>query len=81
MKKFLNKIAIVLALYAGVALAADNSIYIDQTGSDSTIDITQTGAGNVVRGIQGAGTSNATPDNMAGDAAQVDTRQFEKLSA
>lgn len=76
MKKFLNKIAIIAALYAGLSLAADNSIYIDQTGSDSTIDITQTGAGNVVRGIQGAGTSNQTPAKLAGDAAQVDIRQI-----
>jgi len=56
--------------------AADNSIYIDQTGSDSNIDVTQTGTGNVVRGIQGAGTSNATPAKMSGDAAQVDIRQI-----
>lgn len=76
MKKFLNKLGLVLALWASVSLAADNSIYIDQSGSNSTIDITQTGAGNVVRGIQGAGTSNATPAKMSGDAAQVDIRQI-----
>ena len=36
----------------GIAGAADNSIYIDQTGDNSTINITQSGYGNVVRGIQ-----------------------------
>lgn len=66
---------VVLALFASVAFAADNSIYIDQSGSDSTIDITQTGTGNVVRGIQGVGTSNSTPAKMYGDNANVDIRQ------
>ena len=60
----------------GVVFAADNSIYIDQSGSNSTIDITQTGAGNAVRGIQGTGTSNSTPANMTGDASMVDIRQI-----
>lgn len=76
MTKFLRQIGVVIALFAGVALAADNSIYIDQTGSNSTIDITQTGTGNVVRGIQGVGTSNATPAKMSGDAAAVDIQQI-----
>lgn len=76
MKKFLKQMGVVLALFAGVAFAADNSIYIDQSGDNSTIDITQTGTGNVVRGIQGAGTSNTTPAKMYGDAASVDIRQI-----
>lgn len=76
MTKFLRQIGVVIALFAGVALAADNSIYIDQAGSNSTIDITQTGTGNVVRGIQGVGTSNTTPARMTGDASAVDIRQI-----
>jgi hypothetical protein len=58
------------------AFAADNSIYIDQTGDNSTIDITQTGAGNVVRGIQGVGTSNTTPAKIYGDSNAIDIRQI-----
>lgn len=76
MKQFLKHISIVVMMSLGLAFAADNSIYIDQTGSNSTIDITQTGAGNVLRGIQGTGTSNATPANMTGDASIVDIRQI-----
>jgi hypothetical protein len=76
MNKFLKKAGLAVLLFANVAFAADNSIYIDQTGSDSTIDITQTGSGNVIRGIQGVGTSNATPAKMSGDAALVDIRQI-----
>ena len=58
------------------AYAADNSIYIDQSGDDSTIDITQTGAGNVVRGIQGVGTSNTTPAKIYGNSNDIDIRQI-----
>lgn len=63
-------------LFSLSAFAADNSIYIDQTGDDSTIDITQTGAGNVIRGIQGVGTGNTTPAKMYGDNSIVDIRQI-----
>ena len=40
--------------------AADNSIYIDQSGSNSTISITQDGYGNVVKGINSGATTPAT---------------------
>lgn len=58
------------------AWGADNSIYIDQSGDNSTIDITQTGAGNVVRGIQGVGTGNTTPSKLYGDNNAIDIRQI-----
>ena len=48
-------------LVAFNVVAADNSIYIDQSGNNATVNITQDGAGNVVQGIQGTGTSNTTP--------------------
>jgi hypothetical protein len=47
--------------------AADNSIYIDQSGDNSTITITQDGAGNTVRGLPGVGTSSQTPAKIWGD--------------
>lgn len=56
--------------------AADNSIYIDQSGDNSTIDITQTGAGNVVRGIQGVGTGNTTPAKMYGNTNAIRIQQI-----
>lgn len=70
------KIFVMVLLLSGFAYAADNSVYVDQSGDNSTIDITQTGAGNVIRGIQGAGTSNTTPAKFYGDASAVDIRQI-----
>ena len=76
MYNYIKLWAVMLALFATTAFAADNSIYIDQSGDNSTIDVTQTGAGNVVRGIQGVGSSNATPAKIYGDNNSVDVRQI-----
>jgi len=65
-----------LLMMSSAVWAADNSIYIDQSGNDSEIDITQTGTGNVVRGIQGVGTGNTTPAKMYGPDQIVDIRQI-----
>lgn len=67
---------VMLALFTSVAFGADNSIYIDQSGDNSTIDITQTGAGNVVRGIQGVGTGNTTRAKIYGNANAIDIQQI-----
>lgn len=64
-----------LALFVTTAFGADNSIYIDQSGDNSTIDITQTGAGNVVRGIQGVGTGNTTRAKIYGNNNAIDIQQ------
>ena len=76
MYNYIKLWAVMLALFATTAFAADNSIYIDQSGDNSTIDVTQTGAGNVVRGIQGVGSSNTTPAKIYGDNNAVDIRQI-----
>lgn len=76
MYNYIKLWAVMLALFATTAFAADNSIYIDQSGDNSTIDVTQTGAGNVVRGIQGVGSSNSTPAKIYGDNNAVDVRQI-----
>lgn len=57
------------------AYAADNSIYIDQAGTNATITILQDGAGNRVRSIQGVGTGNTNPAVIQGDAITVDIEQ------
>ena len=62
-------------IFSASAFAADNSIYIDQSGDNSTIDITQSGAGNVVRGIQGVGTGNTTPAKIYGNNNAIDIQQ------
>jgi hypothetical protein len=59
--KGLNAILLsVTLLMAGSSMSADNSIYIDQSGSNSTIAITQDGYGNVVKGIASGNTTPAT---------------------
>jgi hypothetical protein len=62
-------------LVTGVALAADNSIYIDQTGDNASVTINQDGGGNAVRGLPGVGTSNTTPATIYGDGNQVSVSQ------
>ena len=57
-------------------MAADNSIYIDQMGDNSTITMTQDGAGNTIRGLPGIGTSATTPAKIYGDGTQVSVSQI-----
>ena len=57
------------------SFSADNSIYITQSGNNTTVTMTQDGAGNVVRGIQGVGTDNTTPANIFGNANAVTVNQ------
>lgn len=74
MKTRLAKLA--MAMLAGVLsagiYAADNSIYIDQSGSNSTVSITQDGYGNVVKGIASGST---TPALINGNTNQVTVNQ------
>ena len=58
------------------AHAVDNTIYIEQVGGNATITVTQDGAGNRVRGIQGVGTGNTTPANLTGNAITVNIEQI-----
>ena len=62
MKTRLTKIAIAMlaVVISAGAFAADNSIYIDQSGNNSTVSITQDGYGNVVKGINSGNTTPAT---------------------
>lgn len=65
-----------ILLFSTSVFAADNSIYIDQSGDNSTIDVIQTGAGNVIRGIQGVGTGNTTPAKIYGNNSTMDIQQI-----
>lgn len=50
------------AMFWGSGMAADNSIYIDQSGDNSTITMTQDGSGNKVKGILINGTAGGITD-------------------
>ena len=70
-----------LALSMTFVMAADNSIYIDQAGDNSTISVTQDGAGNTVRGIQGVGTGNTTPAIIRGATPDAAGRPHPRTGA
>lgn len=55
------------------AYSADNSIYIDQSGSNATLSITQDGYGNTVRGVGNGG--NTLPATIYGINNQVTVNQ------
>jgi hypothetical protein len=61
------------AMFWGSGYAADNSIYLEQAGDNSTITVTQDGAGNKVKGILSTGTAGGTTDpaKLTGDAQTV----------
>ena len=73
--KLSRKLLTILTLTAMPMLGytADNSIYIDQSGSNSTIAITQDGYGNVVKGIA---SGNTTPALINGITNQVTINQI-----
>ena len=62
-------------VFAGIvtrSYAADNSIYIDQSGDFATVTVTQDGASNQVKGINGA---KDTPAKIYGDGATIEVEQ------
>ena len=63
---------LIMAAMPGLGHTADNSIYIDQSGANSTIAITQDGYGNVVKGID---SGNSTPATIYGINNQVTVNQ------
>lgn len=73
----LNKVMTVVAvMFAASSFAADNTIYIDQAGDNSVITMTQDGAANRIRGIQGSGTGNTTPSKIRGDNVTLTVEQI-----
>lgn len=73
MSKITNFVMLLLATFS--LYAADNSIYIDQAGSNSTIDITQDGGGNQVYDV-GNGATSTTAATLTGDSQTLDIRQI-----
>jgi hypothetical protein len=62
-----------LIAWTGVALAIDNSTYIDQSGDYTSILVQQDGAGNTVRGVSSA--SRDTSAVMYGDGNYINIEQ------
>jgi len=67
---------LVLSGMATLGKAADNSIYIDQSGDFANITINQDGAGNQVRGLSAVQSNDATaPAIIRGDSVNVNVNQ------
>ena len=75
MKKLNQVMTAIVMLFASQVFAADNSVYIDQTGDNSVITMLQDGATNRIRGIQGTGTGNTTPSKIKGDNVTLTVEQ------
>ena len=75
-RKLLTILMMVGMLSSGSLLAADNSIYIDQSGDFANVTINQDGAGNQVRGLQAAGGDDKTVASVIrGNGVSVNINQ------
>jgi hypothetical protein len=72
--KFKKIIAMILIGFSAYSWGSDNSIYIDQSGDNATIAMTQDGASNVVRGVGAA--SNNVASKLYGDGLTVTVQQI-----
>jgi hypothetical protein len=68
---------LVLSAMATLGHAADNSIYLDQSGDTAIVTMTQDGAGNTVKGILANGNAGASTDpaKVIGDGNIVTVNQ------
>jgi len=75
-RKLLTILMMVGMLSSGSLLAADNSIYIDQSGDFANVTINQDGAGNQVRGLQASGGDDKTVASVIrGNGVSVNINQ------
>jgi len=70
-------LTVMLLSVSVISWATDNSIYIDQAGDNSTITMTQDGAGNRIKGILTNGTAgaNTDPAKLVGNNQTVTVNQ------
>jgi hypothetical protein len=70
-------LTVMLLSVSAISWATDNSVYIDQAGDNSTITMTQDGAGNRVKGILTNGTAgaNTDPAKLVGNNQTVTVNQ------
>ena len=76
----MNKLILLLALISVGIYAADNEIYVEQSGTTANLDLEQLGSGNIIGGLNSvAGT--LTPFDLDGTSMTLDINQiaFESL--
>ena len=65
--------SLVVMLSALTTYAADNEIYVDQSGTGANIDLEQLGISNIIGGLNAtAGASNMTPLDLDGNSMTLD---------
>tara|TARA_R100001509_G_scaffold165531_1_gene147585 strand:+ start:2299 stop:3003 length:705 start_codon:yes stop_codon:yes gene_type:complete len=70
MKKLIS-----ILFISGAIWAADNEIYVDQSGASSAIDLEQIGSGNLIGGLNAAA-GNMTPLDLDGTSMTLDINQI-----
>ena len=73
-KKIISTLA-VLTIYAPLAWAADNEIFVDQNGATSNIDLEQLGSGNIIGGLNSTAGS-LTAFDLDGTSLTLDINQI-----
>ena len=70
-------LTVMLLSVSAISWATDNSVYIDQAGDNSTVTMTQDGAGNRIKGILTNGTAgaNTDPAKLVGNNQTISTTQ------
>lgn len=71
----MNKLILLLALISVGIYAADNEIYVEQSGTTANLDLEQLGSGNIIGGLNSvAGT--LTPFDLDGTSMTLDINQI-----
>lgn len=70
-----NLILILMAVFTIFASAADNEVFITQSGTNAQIEIDQIGSGNTVEGNEAAGSEPVSDFKLTGNSQTIDINQ------
>ena len=71
-----NLILILMAVFTIFASAADNEVFITQSGTNAQIEIDQIGSGNTVEGNEAAGSEPVSDFKLTGNSQTIDIDQI-----
>ena len=75
-----NLILILMAVFTIFASAADNEVFITQSGTNAQIEIDQIGSGNEVEGNEAASGSNPVSDfKLTGNSQTIDIDYYQLI--
>ena len=70
-----NLILVLMAVFTIFASAADNEVFITQSGTNAQIEIDQIGSGNTVEGNEAAGSEPISDFKLTGNSQTIDINQ------